>query len=118
MTAPALAPFDSFASPSSGVMSDLHEQVWAAVVPVNDTGCLRHPSATGKVRLGLGVFTVAPVVWERFNGPLPVGHIVRRTCTTHLCCAPGHLMAGTRADLARWQGIGSHWRPRLDAGVH
>ena len=87
------------ASGSSGALYGL-----AATVKGNLLG--------SKVKVGLGWFPIAPLVWERFNGCLPEGWIVRRTCNTHLCCAPDHLLAGTRADLARWQGVGLNWRPQ------
>lgn len=39
--------------------------------------------------------------WERVNGPVPDGLILRHSCDTPACCNPSHLLLGTQADNMR-----------------
>lgn len=41
------------------------------------------------------------VVWELANGPIPDGTVIRQRCGRRDCAALGHLVAITKADLAR-----------------
>lgn len=48
------------------------------------------------------VLSVGRLVWLMGGKPLTAGQVVWRTCGHEDCCAPTHLMAGTKAEEGAW----------------
>ena len=76
----------------------------ASVGPIDPKTCCQAWLGTKTTR-GYGVFTAQGVkhrahrhAWERVNGPVPVGMVVRHSCDNTGCIREEHLCVGTHAD--------------------
>ena len=88
------APLDTEV-PVSVVTEQVIDYLNERLVVVNESGCRKPPSE--RIKVGCALLTVKPALWEYAHGPVPRGHVLRRTCATISCCEPSHHVLVSRA---------------------
>lgn len=89
---------------------------WRWALAMSDNG--KHASTrTARVHIPPGVLrptkyctSAGRAAWLLSGKPLADGQVVWRTCCHDDCCAPAHLMAGTKAEEGAWMAANGHRR--------
>jgi len=80
---------------------DIKDDFWSKVLKPQE-GCwewigqTRDGGKNGIVRVDGRRLPVHRVAWEKTNGSIPEGHIVKMSCGNGLCCRPDHMYISQR----------------------